>query len=240
MTYHNKSVDDLNSQIEYLSNQIDILKSENKKLLSESITTTKRSNKRKKIQTSKKDIVEYWETRVYEGHLSVDFAEAYDRCWRCGCECVLHRCHIIPHSLGGGEEPSNMVLLCNRCHREAPNIDNAEFFWDWLLAQKADFYDTYWIRRAYAEYEEIYNESIIDICITHKLVGANFIIDLNSYLNTKHPNVAIHFGEGKLNPSTLAGLIQQFLIDIIPEHYKYEKFESKYLESNPIRIQKYY
>ena len=239
MTYHNKCIDNLNLQIESLSRQIDVLKRENKKLLSENIIASKSKNKRPQIHTTKKEIVEYWEARVDEGNLSVDFAEAYDRCWRCGCECTLHRCHIIPHSLGGKDEPSNMVLLCNRCHREAPNIDDAEFFWDWLLAQKASFYDTYWIRRAFTEYKDIYKESIVEIIINYEL-NDNTIINLLNYLNTKHPNVAIHFGEGKLNPSTLAGLIRQFFIEIIPEHYYYKKFDDKYLESNPIRIRKYY
>lgn len=234
---HNVNINDLYLQIESLSQQVKKLQHENTKLISLSAKVSK--NKRSKIATSKKEIIEYWETRVYEGNLSVDFAEAHERCWRCGCKCTLHRCHIIPHSLGGKDDPSNMVLLCNRCHREAPNIDDAEFFWDWLVAQKASCYDTYWFRRAFAEYKEIFNESIIEIFRAHEL-GADYVVDLSNYLKAKQPNVAIHFGEGKLNPSTLAGLIRQYLMEIIPEHYEYEKFDSKHLESNPIRIQKYY
>ncbi len=235
---HNDNIDNLYLQIESLSQQVKTLQHENMKLIS--LNTKVNKNKRSKITTSIKEIIEYWETRVYEGNLSVDFAEAHERCWRCGCKCTLHRCHIIPHSLGGKDDPSNMVLLCNRCHREAPNIDDAEFFWDWLIAQETSCYGTYWFRRASAEYEEIFNESLVDILMAYDLADANLIIDLHNYLNTKHPNVAIHFGEGKLNPSTLAGLIKQFLIKLIPEHYEYEKFDSKYLESNPIRMQKYY
>ena len=55
------------------------------------------------IKTTKEDIVNYWffEQMIDESGLSVDAAEAYERCWRCGCEKRLERCHIIPESLGG-------------------------------------------------------------------------------------------------------------------------------------------
>lgn len=52
------------------------------------------------IKTKKQDIVDYWFSRVSECGLSVDASEAHERCWCCGCEYNLHRCHIIPESLG--------------------------------------------------------------------------------------------------------------------------------------------
>ena len=33
----------------------------------------------------------------------------------------LQKCHIIPHMLGGSSEASNLVLLCKRCHKVAPD-----------------------------------------------------------------------------------------------------------------------
>ena len=46
------------------------------------------------IKTTKNDIVKYWSSRVYEAELSIDFAEAHERCWRCAYKSQLERCHI--------------------------------------------------------------------------------------------------------------------------------------------------
>ena len=68
--------------------------------------------KRKAIKTKVEDIVDYWDSRVNEWEISVDFSEAHERCWRCGYKSKLQRCHIIPDSLGGRDEPNNLVLMC--------------------------------------------------------------------------------------------------------------------------------
>ena len=61
--------------------------------------------------------------------LSVDWAEAHERCWQCGCKRGLQRCHIVPHALGGEDAPSNLVLLCGRCHLDNPNVADTEVMW---------------------------------------------------------------------------------------------------------------
>jgi hypothetical protein len=66
---------------------------------------------RKSIKTKASEIVQYWEVNTSECGLGVDFAEAHERCWRCGYKLPLERCHIIPASLGGEDTPSNYVLL---------------------------------------------------------------------------------------------------------------------------------
>jgi len=33
----------------------------------------------------------------------------------------VERCHLVPHALGGADSPANLVLLCGRCHRDAPD-----------------------------------------------------------------------------------------------------------------------
>lgn len=54
-------------------------------------------------------------------------------CWRCGDgpgECGydnLDRCHLVSHALGGSSEPTNLVLLCNWCHRCGPNFVDPRF-----------------------------------------------------------------------------------------------------------------
>ncbi len=83
---------------------------------------------RQSIKTKKEDIVKYcfFEKLIDESGLSIDASEAHERCWRCGCEKSLERCYIIPASLGGKDEPANLVLLCKRCHLDNPNITDPE------------------------------------------------------------------------------------------------------------------
>ena len=111
---------------------------------------------RKTIKTTKKQIVNYWVQHVDESDLSVDFSEAEERCWRCGCKRNLERCHIVPDSLGGEDMPSNFVLLCKRCHMDNPNVADPEIMWDWLRAYKVPFYDTFWVVQGAKEYEKLY------------------------------------------------------------------------------------
>lgn len=115
---------------------------------------------RKNIKTSKKEIADYWFSIIDECGLSVDAAEAHERCWRCGCEYPLEKCHIIPDSLGGKDKASNLVLLCCRCHVENPNVTDPEVMWDWLRAYGTAFYDTFWVIQGIKEYEFIYKKSL--------------------------------------------------------------------------------
>lgn len=108
---------------------------------------------RKPIRTTKEEIIDYWVRQgVDECDLSVDWAEADSHCWRCGCERNLERCHIVPDSLGGKDEPSNLVLLCKRCHADGPNVADPEIMWDWIKSYKVAFYDTFWSIQGAAEY----------------------------------------------------------------------------------------
>lgn len=162
---------------------------------------------RKPIKTTIREIVEYWESRIDETELSIDFAETEERCWRCAYKSELYRCHVIPDSLGGEDTPSNLVLLCRRCHIEAPNIKEKDFFWDWLKAQKVAFYDSYWTIRGMKEYSEIYKEKIEEAMLRLKIGPEEFQI----FLKEQKDFVTIHFGEGRLNPSTLAGIMRSFI-----------------------------
>lgn len=118
-------------------------------------------SKRPPIKTTIVEIVSYWESRVYEGELSVDWSEAHERCWCCAHKTNLQRCHIIPHSRGGEDTPSNFVLLCKRCHLENPNVMDSEIMWDWLKAYSKPFYDTFWIFQGMEEYQKIYGTSFL-------------------------------------------------------------------------------
>lgn len=62
-------------------------------------------------------------------------------CWGCGSvqSRSLERCHIVPYSLGGSNEPSNYFLMCSKCHREAPNTMWPEIFYEWIQQRETAF-----------------------------------------------------------------------------------------------------
>ena len=177
--------------------------------------------KRDSIKTKIKDIVDYWFTRVDECGLSVDASEAHERCWRCGCKKNLERCHIIPASLGGKDEPSNLVLLCKRCHLENPNVNDPEIMWDWLRAYGVPFYDTFWDLLGQKEYEFIYHKSFISEL---EDLGIVDIDDINKILKEYAPiiikEVRHHYGHPYMNTATIAGAYRMVLKKIAAKYNK--------------------
>ncbi len=176
------------------------------------------------------DIVAYWEAREMESGFGVDWAEAHDRCWRCGYRSKLHRCHIIPESSGGADDASNLVLLCGRCHREAPNVDDARFMWIWLRSTCVPFYDSYWTARGIEEFELMFGRE--------PFLGERFrTIDERLALESfrrQLTKATIHFGEGRMNPSTIASvfaLVERELVGTLPEPVSTSSVRSRCLRA---------
>lgn len=190
-------------ELEELQKRVLKLEEENRKL-----KNRLRRNKRKPIRTTKEEIVKYWTRVEDECDLSVDWIDASERCWRCGCKKTLHRCHIIADSLGGKDEPKNFVLLCNRCHIEAPNVEDETFMWDWLHAYRTSLYDTFWKLKAYKEYEFIYKKSFMQ-----ELKERDIISDADYYRfwNVKIGRKTTHFGHPEGNTSTDVGILKMKL-----------------------------
>lgn len=44
----------------------------------------------------------------------------------------LNKAHIVPHALGGGENPENMFLLCEECHEDSPDTKYKDQFFKWV------------------------------------------------------------------------------------------------------------
>jgi len=63
---------------------------------------------------------------------------------------MLQRCHIIPEQepFNGKDEPANMVLLCARCHVEAPSCDDPQEMWRWIKRTCKPTYGDFWADRA--------------------------------------------------------------------------------------------
>lgn len=173
---------------------------------------------RKTIKTSINDIVHYWFSRIDEDELSVDAAEAHERCWRCGCERNLERCHIVPDSLGGKDEPSNLVLLCKRCHADGPNVTDQDIMWDWIKAYRVPFYDTFWSILGQKEYEFIYKKSVVQELEDLGISDPDEIKEKFNFINKELVKEAsIHFGQPYFNTTTVAGMYRMFLKRIAKE-----------------------
>jgi len=149
------------------------------------------------------EIADYWAARGSECGLAVDWAEAKERCWRCGYKSRLQKCHIVPKSLGGKNDPSNLVLLCGRCHREAPNIADSRFMWIWMRSTCVPFYDLYWTTRGVQEFEQMFGRKPFT-SIEFDLVSEENALEL---LREEIRKATIHFGEGGMNPSTIASIL---------------------------------
>jgi hypothetical protein len=156
------------------------------------------------LSISHQEIVDYWVAREDECGLGVDWSEAHERCWRCGYKSRLQRCHIVPKSLGGPNHPSNLVLLCGRCHREAPNVADPRFMWIWMRTTCVPFYDLYWTTRGVHEFKRMFGRkpftsTDFDFDAVTKEKGLQL-------LRKEMRKATIHFGEGRMNPSTIASI----------------------------------
>ncbi len=190
---------------EELLKEINELKDENEKL---KLKLKKKNNKRKPIKTTKKEIVDYWAKCEDECGLSVDWSEAHERCWRCGYEKPLQKCHIVPESLVGKDEPSNLVLLCSRCHIDAPNVESKTFMWDWIRANGTTLYDTFWSLRAQKEYEFIYGKPFYQELMDRDIVS---YYDMSLFYSLKIGKSIHHFAHPWNNESTDAGILKMRL-----------------------------
>lgn len=162
-----------------------------------------------RMETSVKQIVDYWSSIQDECGLAVDWSEAHELCWRCGYKCALQRCHIIPRALNGSDQADNLVLLCLRCHREAPNVDDPAFMWQWLRAHAEPFYDTYWTIRGLKEFELVFGRKAFGQIEGKKIPSDMLVSVVGDLLRDHMKRTSIHFGEGRLNPATIAWLIAQ-------------------------------
>jgi len=125
------------------------------------------------ILPSKASIFDHWKDRFPKLGIFIDWGEP--SCWACGFHygtrfdiktpkaswedilsawerMPLQRCHIVPRSLGGRDEPSNLFLMCRECHDLAPNTSIPEIFFEWAKAQSAWHRDSARIREAFRSF----------------------------------------------------------------------------------------
>ena len=61
-----------------------------------------------------------------------DWEADWNMCWCCGHRGTLQQCHIIPKSLGGTLDPSNIIPLCGVCHDKAPDVSDKNEMFAWV------------------------------------------------------------------------------------------------------------
>ena len=145
-----------------------------------------------------REIASYWARHQDECGLAVDWAEAHERCWRCGYKGRLQHCHIVPESRDGQYCADNLVLLCRRCHREAPNIADPRYMWIWLRANAFPFYDSSLYYRAVIEFEHMFGRRPFEGLTEDQLRSAR------EEVKRIIGSTIVHWGEGRRNPVTLA------------------------------------
>ena len=123
---------------------------------------------------------------------------------------------MTPRALGGTDSPQNLVLLCSRCHKEAPNVADPSFMWLWLRRYAVTFYDTAWISRGYEEFEKIFKRK------PHPGLDQLPPSKVREALTKRYNMIITHFGEGKPNPSTVAWVLAEIEKDFAAELAKLE------------------
>lgn len=146
------------------------------------------------------ECVDYWCSRVDESEIGVDWADARERCWRCGANRKLQKCHIVAKQFGGTTSPDNLVALCSQCHDEQPDVIDPGEVWRWIAETKPKYgYGTLWIERALA----IAQSRGVDI--------SRF--DVDAFNRITESSVGLHLmqhgGGARIKTSTWAWAIEQ-------------------------------
>ena len=154
------------------------------------------------------DLVDYWSSRIYEGDLGTDWDEGHKRCWRCGYTNYLERCHIIPKSLDGLNTPDNLVLLCNTCHREAPDINDSDVMFDWIKRTRGMFYEEYRTKRTLQSFKDIFGDE--NYSNMKNLLKNKTAADFEDFMIETGTELGIHFGMD-VKPSSIACALKKWM-----------------------------
>ena len=166
--------------------------------------------KRRSIVTTKEQIVKYWwdNIPVDETELNFDWSDALEVCWNCG-DFTNHtqRCHIVPHMLGGKDEPCNYVLLCTDCHNEAPDVNCADDMWKWIKSNRTTtgLVGSYKMEKILREFQRRYGFDFIEAGVKIP----NVLEKLNVFMKDNVNHVGIH--SGKIKPTSMATLYKKFI-----------------------------
>ena len=154
---------------------------------------------------TKGDIFEHWKDWLNEN--GFDWGEP--SCWACGCWwstkydvqnpkasldeikklwnkiAPLQRCHIIPKSLGGTNDSSNLFLMCRECHDKAPDTSSRELFLKWAKAQN-------WFKKGKIDIEENLDAFGMNVDEMHEFID---VMQSSKFKKWSKNNVGIHMSQ---------------------------------------------
>jgi HNH endonuclease len=178
---------------------------------------------------SKAQIFSHWKDRFRDVGIFIDWGEP--SCWACnfhygvkydikssdaswskildGWDRVpLQRCHIVPRSLGGTDEPSNLFLMCRECHDLAPNTALPEIFFEWVRAQSS-------CRRESAKIEEALRSFGVGSEQHNELLQLIESLEFKDWVDGKlglhRPQSNYASVSCRLTPATMVGLAVHYL-----------------------------
>ena len=178
---------------------------------------TRQSIKKNKAPSWIQDCVDFWKDRVDECDLGVDFSGATTNCWRCGYLRKLQKCHIVPKSLGGKDEPENIIPLCYQCHDEMPDVHDKEEVFKWIKSNHGTIYDTFWslesLKISGCNVEDALNKSE-----NPDLKAKLFLERYKFHLEKTSSHFGQFAGGCKLKTTTRAWIIKKAFFDTFPEY----------------------
>lgn len=178
---------------------------------------------------SKAQIFDHWKDRFGELGIFVDWGEP--SCWACGFHygskydikrsdanwneifagwnrMPLQRCHIVPRSLGGTDEPSNLFLMCRECHDLAPNTAVPDIFFAWVRSQsfyKREADKIHEALRAFGVTEDRHEK------LTQVIESAGFKAWIRDKSGLHRPQSNYGSVSSRLTPATVVGLAVHYL-----------------------------
>lgn len=123
-------------------------------------------------------------------------------------DCKLDKAHIIALSAGGANEPSNYLMLCSRCHADAPMTNNEKAMFRWCDR-----------RRSYVDVRlQSFKDAIedADISIDDLMKLQSIEPDrLQELMHNKGKSLAAgtHFSEG-MSHATMAAVLKSIIEEL--------------------------
>ena len=165
------------------------------KNVGEKLITKKRSPKKKKQESW---VRQCWD--IHLPHLGEDdvavvewnWDEEKDRCWCCGVDSNLQKCHIIPKSLGGSKEYDNIVPLCVKCHDNAPDVQDKKQMFRWIKKQQN------WLTRMGMGHLTNIEEIIFDYCkqVSETTeISDDVIEEIKKIMEETSKKITFHYGQ---------------------------------------------
>jgi len=187
------------------------------------------------MKTKRSDIAKYWGSLYYRHLVKKDLPNYKGphvdsimvECFSCGRESSkmnragherdslrvkgwdfatdLNRCHLVPASAGGKDEPSNYVLMCDECHDECPDCVDIDLMLNWINKGKNRYTQKILTsiksimgddEKKIAEYNAVFYAVVQS--------GVNLGSEINKYISTAH--FSARFGSYISTDGFLAGL----------------------------------